>query len=255
MPYLEIDAGAAADVGFTGLGAPLAAVGKSLGVMRAELKMALLSRRDVDDPYLNARINDAYEDIATSLRFKEGKFSKSFTTVVGQPLYLLGPSVRVIDKISYLNTLTSRGGATLDKTDYEAFRNERNLTGEPRQFFDYTGVLVLWPTPTSARTFVVDGRLRPAPLVDDADCPYLPPEWHQGIVLKARYNTFSLLMEFEAAVIANNDWLDFVRRRPDQSAEDAEGMVMRSSVPRVSEQLTQKDASPARNVSTNRGRE
>lgn len=104
--------------------------------------------------------------------------------------------------------------------------------GEPAAFFIYNGMMVVWPTPETARTLAIDFHITPAYMTADEHQPILDVEWHEGILLAARWKAFLALQEFDNAMIQKNEYLDFVKRRLDPKAADDEGRIVLSSVPR-----------------------
>ena len=110
------------------------------------------------------------------------------------------------------------------------YRELDERDGTPDSYFFHTQMLVLWPTPATSITAAVDYKLRPAPLVQDTDSPFLSPEWHEVILVGARARALSALMEFSASMAVNNEYVNLIRRKRNEIAEEDTGRVPRSSM-------------------------
>lgn len=232
MPYLVIDPAAAEPAPVLTLGAPRVSDGETLASMREELFLQLGGRDDLTEDRLTKLVNWAYLDLWTSLKLDESEASYSFVTVPGQALYLVPAQVRATKGAALVDSSSIYGGTPLNKINLGAYRQLEISDGAPSSYFRSDRVLVLYPTPDTAYTVVVDFRLRPLPLVEDTDSPALGSEWHESIVLNARKKGFSAVMEFDKAMPAHNDFIDSVRRREDPAADEDSERIISSSVPR-----------------------
>lgn len=234
MPYTALDPTAAAAAPAVTVGEPITSRGMTRADFEAELSAELGGRTDVTPERILLWINWAYLDLCSSLKLEELNSSYSFATVGGQHMYAVPTAVRsttgmaVSDSVSY----PLDEGRPLTKVDLPRYRRSPLLSDEPTQYFKHNNVFVLYPTPDAARTIAVDFRIRPERLVDATDSPILHEEWHEAILLAARAKAFRALLEFDKAGLAHNDFVDFVRRREDPKAEEDEGRVVGSSIPR-----------------------
>jgi hypothetical protein len=196
--------------------------------------MQLGARPDVTNGILETWINDAYLDTCTSLEIDELKASLALNLVAGQPLYLLPPIVRAIREVAVIDAATygSLGGRKLVQSDLARYRRNGTVSDEPREYFRENRMLVLWPTPKVSRTLSVDIWIRPQPLVGDNDSPIIPPEWHETIGLNARSKAHLDLREYERAAVAENAYVNNVRRKDDPESLEESDRVIGSSVPR-----------------------
>lgn len=231
MPFLVLDPTEAAAAPATAIGQPKSGWGKSLAAMRAHLKIQLGGRTDIPDEVYNTWISDAYVDVVTSLDLDESKGSIELVLVAGQPFYLLPSVVSSVQSAALTDPLSIYGGAPLSKTDKSNYRAFEDAFGEPKLFFRENDMLVVYPTPDKAYSISIDFRVRPAPLVDDTDCPFIGPEFHRAILLQARADAFDDLREFDKAGPAENSFTSNMRRRTDREAAEDEGRVVQSSVP------------------------
>lgn len=231
MPFLVLDPAEAEAAPTTTIGQPKAGWGKSLATMREHLKVQLGGRTDISDEIYNTWISDAYVDVVTSLDLDESKGSIELMLVAGQPFYLLPEVLSSIQSIALTDPLSIYGGASLSKTDKSNYRALEDAVGEPKLFFRENDMLVVYPTPDKVYSISIDFRARPAPLVDDTDCPFIGPEFHRAILLKARADAFDDLREFDKAAPAENSFVSNMRRRTDREAAEDEGRVIGSSVP------------------------
>lgn len=225
MPYYHLDTAAATAVAPT-LGAPAAGGSYTLDKLQTELLSSLGGRTDLDPERLAKWINEAYTGLASALDLPEFHASIEFETVSGQPLYLAGARLRrteggvVRDSTNYSN-----GGRPIFKTDLDFLRRLHDEDGEPTRYFFRDRLLVLWPTPTAARTVVIDGYFIPQPLVNADDAPILGDEWMEVLEARARSVAFSKLLEFGFAGQAWNEYLTKLREKTDMLAQEKSGMI------------------------------
>jgi hypothetical protein len=234
MPYIALDPTTAQPAPATTLGAPLTSVGSTLADYRGRLNLQLGARPDLTNGILEAWINDAYIDTCASLEIDELKASLTLTTISGQPLYLLPDVVRAIREAGVIDATTygPLGGRKLSLSDLPQYRRNATLTDEPREYFREGKMLVLWPTPKTARNISLDIWLRPQPLVNDTDSPFIPQEWHLPILLNARSMAHSDLREYDRAAAAENTYVNTVRRKEDPESLEEADRIVGSSVPR-----------------------
>lgn len=239
MPYNIIDPGTAATAPATTLGVPKTSVGMTLGSMEARLARQLAGRGDVDSPFLQAMINDAYVDVCSSLKLPELFGSFALTTVVDQPFYMLPDIVEYIREAAVVDpTLYSFfGGRPLTKITLDTYRKEPDEVGPPAGYFREGEVFVLYPTPDAIVTVGVDVKLQPAPLVNATDSPIVPIQFHEVILKCARAKAFDELQEFELHAAAENSWISLLRRKEDPLAEEQSTLLVGSSVPRRARDL------------------
>ena len=241
MPFIAIaktDAEAAPTIPD---GGPLTSAGMTLADITDELTSMLGGRDDIAPSRLNRWINAAYEDIATSLKLSEMEGSYAFDLVVDQPLYLLPGAVLDVSTVSLTDPTRFQitGGAPLRNRTLEWYRRQiDNLTtkidmpSHSTDYFVYNDILVVYPTPKHVHSLTVDFYIRPTKLAANTDSPILPVEWHWAIVLLSRSIAHSALQEYDLAAPAQNDYVNYVRRRTDRKAEQDDGRVALSSVPR-----------------------
>lgn len=241
MPYIALDPISAEPAPVIPHGAPLQNQQETLASLRAELFYLLGGREDATDDRLDKWINEAYVDLWTSLDLPEAKTSFSLTLVPGQAMYLLPPQVTNTLGVAVVDSTLLQGGRPLDKIDLTTYRRYEVESGRPSAYFrSGKNMIVFYPTPNAAHTVVVDFLLVPLPLVDDTDSPILGWEWYESIKLNARQKGFSALLEFDRAILAGNDYVNQVRRKPDTEAEEDSGKIIRSSVPRNGRMITHK---------------
>lgn len=198
-----------------------------------ELGDLLMDRSDVEPERLQRYINLAYTDMVTSLKIAEMRASISLVTVADQPFYLLPGAVFAIEGAAIIEEGEAflESGRPLAVSDLSSYRGRPLRSAPVTEFFRHGDMLVLWPTPEGVATVALDFWVRPDWLEDPADCPILGLEWHEGILLSARHKMLAALQEWEASMIAQNEYVSFVRKRMDVRAVEDEGKVMRSSVP------------------------
>lgn len=226
MPFIALSEAAAAVVPPTTLGAPNTSIGETLDTMRTQLNTELGARADVVTADLTRWVNYGYRDVAAMLTTQEMARSLSFSLTADQPLYKLPIQVANIHHAAVQDTTTYpyQGGRELEKIDRDTYRKLDDYdSDEPRAFFRQGRLLVLYPTPSNARTLVVDFHLRPDALVNNDDSPLLPQEFHVAIVLRAKWHALRSLMMYVDAAQANNDFLAAIRPLVNTDAEERAG--------------------------------
>lgn len=229
MPYVALDATTAAAAPVTTIGAPLVNVGETLATFRAELKPQII-RGDVADPRLDKWLNLAYRHVAAMITLNEMMGSLAINTADGQPLYTLPEAVAWIKQIplSDPTLFPYAGGRNMGMIDLNGYRDLPALPSfgnfyGPYKYFRFGRLLVLWPTPNAVKSVIIDFRVRPSDMTADNHSPILPKEWHEGILLRARYVAFRSLQMFDKAAIAQNDFVASIRELLNTDAEEISG--------------------------------
>lgn len=239
MPFLALDPTTAQAAPAITHGNPLVSTGETLLSLRTELSLRLAGRPDVTTDRLNQWVNFAYIDVCSSLELEELESGFSFNTVIGQPFYKVPISVgstllaAIVDAVNY----PIEGGLPLIKIDRDRYRREPLLADEPKAFFRQSGMIVLYPTPTAVRTVAVDFKIRPVKLTSDDHSPILPYEWHEAVLLLAKAKGHAALLEPDLAAVAENDWVNFTRRKVDTRAAEDTGKLASMSPVRSNRQL------------------
>lgn len=232
MPYIALDPLTAQAAPTTTLGAPLTSVGETLASFKAELVQLMAQRADViKDTTRQAKwINRGYQHLCGMLTIPELKGSILFPVVASQPLYLLPVDPtgkyqvveRIMQPLSLVDDTDYRGGGRqiIGPISLSHFYGLANCTGLPTRFLRYNSMLVLWPTPESVLSLILNFQINPLPLAADTDSPLIPQKWHEGIVLAARWRALRDLKVWNEAAIAKNDMLDVIRPLEDREAEE-----------------------------------
>lgn len=239
MPYIVLDPTTAAAAPTTTIGAPLTSYGKTLDSLSSELLARLGGRSDIDASRLTGWINDAYAAVAADLTIEELKSSIGLSLVAAQPLYLLPDCVMTTISVSNIDTndFPTYGGNEMEKKDLDWFLKEPMWSGYPTAFFRQGQMLVIYPTPDNSYGLAVNFWIRPLDLVNPTDSPILGREWHEAVLLAARYRAHSALLEWDMAQLAENEFINFVRRKPDKTAQEKTGQVGRVRIIRRASQL------------------
>ena len=240
MPFTNLSAAGAKAAPSVSLGAPLTNYGLTLEAMRAEVELLIVGRSDIAEDRITGWINEAYLDLFSSVRFPERDESFELVLDAGQHLYMLPEGIENIQGASVVLPSTSSysDGHPLESIGLDRYRRLLIRSDEPKYFVRRGNLFVVWPTPSADRTVGVDVSIVPQRLVSASDSPIISEEWHEAIKLGARRRAFSAMLEAEKAAAEQNDYIDFIRRRRDPAAEQQEGRIIRSSVPRTSKQIT-----------------
>ncbi len=234
MPYIVLDQTLAKAAPATTIGNPVQGQpGETLATLRTELMAQLLGRDDLTPTRSDRFINQGYTDLVTSLELPELNASLGITLDVDQPFYALPYVAMATENVSIVNTTNyASGGRPLSKIDKSKYRKLPLKSDEPDAFFREGGMIVLWPTPKTARTIALDFHIRPVWMTLDTHQPFLGVEWHEAILLASVWKALSGLKEYDKALIAKNEYQSYVAGRKDPVAAEDEGRVILSSVPR-----------------------
>lgn len=245
MPFIALDPAVAAPAPVTTLGAPRVSYGLTLADLSAELSKMLGRRDDVDTPRLEMYVNLGYVDLVTSIETGETDGSFVLDLVGDQPLYLLPDQVAAILSVAIIDPdePIDYGGRLLESMDRNTYRMHRIMVGKAHHYFRHGNMLVAYPTPEFEGEAVVDFRIRPDFLTAANHSPMLGVEWHEGVLLAARWKMFAALLEPGMAIAAQNDYVNFVRRRISMTGIEKQQTVGRSEVIRSARQLTRRPPS------------
>jgi hypothetical protein len=226
MPYISLDPGLAQPAPATDIGAPLTNEGETLASLRTELTKEII--RDIDPIRVNSWINTAYIHLAMMITTSEMNASLSLPTIVDQPLYLLPRSVAWIRQIPLDDpTLYPNGGKNMTMTDLAGYRQlpdyPSTMTYAPRVWMRQGRLLAIWPKPATSAFISIDFRIRPDPLTLETHSPILPVEFHEPLLLRARYTAFRSLKMFNEAGIAQNDFVASLREIINTDAQELNG--------------------------------
>lgn len=237
MPYSALDPTLAQAAPLTDIGEPRLGTGMTREQFIRELRPLLQGRTDIEEERYALYLNLAYVDLVTSLKITEAQASLDLTLIEGQYLYLLPP---VVQSISYAALhdpdLTDKRdkGRPLDKIDLFLYRGRNHHSAEPKEFFRYGSMLIVWPTPDQHEGVIsIDFRVRPLWLTNPQHSTILPTEWDEPLLWSARHKLLESLQEWEAAAVAENTYIKAVRKRLDTEALEDDTRIIRSSVPDV----------------------
>lgn len=244
MPFIALDPAVAAPAPVTTLGAPRVNYGLTLADLSAELSKMLGRRDDVDSDRLELYVNLGYVDLVTSIETGETDGSLMLDLVAEQPLYMLPDVVAAILSMAVVDPeeTIDYGGRIITPIDIRSYRMSRVALGKTQQYFRHGDMLVAYPTPEFEGEAVIDFRMRPVFMTDPTHSPFLGVEWHEGVLLAARWKMFAALLEVGMAISAQNDYVNFMRRRVSMTGVEKQQSVGRSEVIRSERQLTRRPA-------------
>jgi hypothetical protein len=244
MPYIVLDDTLAELPPAVTIGAPLTSVGMTLSDFQTELYPELGSRGDVlqTSARMTLWINWAMRNVSSMVTLKELFGSFALATVADQPFYALPIQVAWLKRVSVIDDVNFlSGGRELEMTDESGYRLLSDVTNgdEPTQYFRYRRMIVLWATPDAVYNLAIDCRVRPDDLVDATDSPLLPAEFHESILLYARYRAFRSLRLYSEASAALNDATTTLRPLLNTDAEEMDGAIQQVQPIRRKSQLFQ----------------
>lgn len=231
MPYNDLNpATATLATSIIASPAKLTSVGETLLTLRTDLKLMLGTRADVADPDgLNAFINKGYRTVWDMIDVPQQHLTVAFPLEIGTYLYKIIPAANQQPLFAWIERLSVsdsthylEGGRSFRKIDLSIYRKLDELTDEPTSFFEYNGCIVIWPTPKTALSVFIDGKWdldTGKYLSANNDSPFLSYEWHEAILLAARWKALRNLRDFSAAATAQNDFVSYIRPILDKYAE------------------------------------
>jgi hypothetical protein len=214
MPFNVLNPATAATAPSTTAGAPLTSVGETLLSLRTELALELGSRDDLAAARYNGWINQAYRNVAGMLTLKELSGSVALSLVSAQPFYLLPVQVASVIRLSISDTTNYpvTEGRELEMIDEASYRTFPVVDDEsPTAYFRWRRMIVVYPAPDAFYTAPLDFRVRPDDMTADTHSPLLPQEFHEPILLSARYRGLRSLQLYADAATALNDFLVVMR--------------------------------------------
>lgn len=223
MPFLHLDPALSTPIVSTA-GAPLTSVGETLASLQEDL-IEELGNRDPGSVKTAKWINRAYKYLASILDIKQLFASIQFNSTANQPIYQLPANVAWVRELSVVDPGNyPSGGYNLIPIDADTYRKlSDDDTNLPANYFREGNLLVLYPTPREVKTYALEARIRPAPLVNPTDSPIIPPEYHEALLLRAKHVAFRALKSYTESGIARNDMISDLRGVEDSDAnEDAE---------------------------------
>lgn len=217
MPFQVLNPATAAAAPVTTAGAPLISTGETLLSIRDELVLQMESRTSLTsagNTRINKHINWAYISLCSMIDLTELHSDLQIDVVASQPLYNLPRQISVARQLAIVDAMNyAEGGRILAKIDYKSYRRQTDYpaTDEPRAWFRYNRMLVLWPTPVAARTAALEFKIRPDDLTADTHSPIIPVEWHEAILLFAKSRIERSVRMYQAAQQSWNDALTIIR--------------------------------------------
>lgn len=236
MPFDILDTETAPQLAGT-FGAPQSNVGKNLAKLRADLKLRLKSRGDLDVTELDDFINDAYLEVCSELKLDELRVQFAFTTVSGQASYKLPSGVGQLSGVRLVDSSWPVGGLDLVYTEEDYYARLEVATDSPCRYMHVGEYLVLWPIPSGTYRIAARGYTRPQPLVLDTDSPILRPELHLALSYRVSAVALSKLDGKDAAADDLALYLAAVRPKIDPATEERSNSPASISVPRSARDL------------------
>lgn len=172
---------------------------------------------DVPDSVLDQELNAAYQDIVDRYRFHKARKRCQFDTVIGQARYDLPSDVLSVFRVKDMTNnvkLTKWGDRQLSVADV--------TEAKPTRYVRYRDYIELWPTPDGVYTIEVYYKYAHGKMTADDDQPGLPSVWHEGIMVKAKYNYYmNIANDQPKAVMAYEGWKLWVQDKPTEIDEES----------------------------------
>ena len=113
-------------------------------------------------------------------------------------------------------------GYKLDKAGDRAVATQHRPLrfSRPRKYIRYRNYVELVPTPDGEYLMEVFFNVNAKPLVDDQDEPVLPPSWHEGIYLRAKWWFYTDSGDLAQATHALNSYTLWLSDKPSEIEEE-----------------------------------
>lgn len=203
----------------------------NLGALRTSLRGSVGNplASDIPDTLLTAKLNDAYEHIATRYKFHKTRKICILTTVSGSYKYNLPSDVTVVKRIK---DLTNHKKLTLiDDSNSSMYEGRDNLQGRPEKYIRYRGFIEITPTPDDAYRLEVYYVAAVTPLADDTDTPVIPLSWHHGIRLLAKHLYFDDKGDTARAMLAYDSYKTWLEDQPVEVDEEKRSLDQGIALP------------------------
>ena len=232
MPFTILDPITAQLAPVTTAGDPVVGVGTNFAEFKEGITEDLAGRGDISTR-LGGWINREYSTLSAMLELNELNASVEIALVADQPLYLVPDVLAWItwfgneDAVNYRDG--GRGFEMIDLQTYRMLPDSSAFTVSsllPSKYFRFGKMLVIWPTPDIATTAVLDFRVRPRILVNDYDCPILPPEFHSPLYDMSEARAMRKLGMRSEGDRAYNDALASLRPLLNTDAQEKDAMHM-----------------------------
>jgi hypothetical protein len=183
-----------------------------MGIDLAKLDKKLCRMLGLDDPDVNddenlpkaERIdifNISFWEIADKFPFREKEATATFSTVAGTPNYDIPVGTEAVRNVSGKDDeLQHFDIAPMSPEEYESLLNENsNERAIPTRYVRETCMIRLWPTPDDTYTIIVKHWKELADMLNDADQPGVPRNWHEIVLYGAAWRGFLELGDISRA--------------------------------------------------------
>jgi hypothetical protein len=173
---------------------------------------------DVPDTMLRTELNSAYLDIVDRYRFHRARKRCLFSTVIGQARYDLPTDVLVVMRVR-----DNTNQVKLEKWgDRQLSSRSDDATGHPLRYVRYRDWIELYPVPDGVYQMEVFYKFMHTDLVEATNVPQIPPSWHEGIVVLAKYNYYAnVATDAPKAGMAYEAWKLWVADKPTEIDEES----------------------------------
>ena len=163
----------------------------TLDVYRRELQSAL-GNRGRTNPWLDLRINAAYDEVCGAIEFAGLKTSATFVSVDGQAAYDL--EADLVGVLAVVDQTNDRRMLKLEFKDYWDKNPDADAEGDPTHWARNGSCVYLWPTPgTDDDSFRVVYLKQPDHLSTGAGVTVIPATWDTAVhLLSVHYGCIAL---------------------------------------------------------------
>lgn len=171
----------------------------------------------ITDATLFDLLNKAAQKLSDEFRFKGAKKRVTFPTVIGTNQYTLPTDIFAVRQVwdrTNGKKLNKRGVNWLARNS-QALVSSPITNGKPTDYVSFGTYVQLVPPPDGVYTIELYYTIQMPTLVNPTDVSLLPPNWHDGVVLKARWYYWDRVKpDYTKAAYALNVFKDWVRDQP-----------------------------------------
>lgn len=241
MPYIAYDPSTAQAAPAFALGAPSTTGSMSLLELRSLLTEKIANRADITLERKDFFLNEAYRHMVMELNLPQFDASVEISLTANQPLYLIPDTVDYIKQNAAIRDAQEypRGGKVLVYSGLDQYRRLANETGRVSRVYRHGNMIVVWPTPETAETLVLNVQYLPSLLTADNHVPLLPRKYHHAMAVKAAHMVLQHLRQYIDAAALHNDYVNLLRSITDTRAAEITEQYGSFYIPRREEDLAE----------------
>ena len=194
---------------------------------------SLVGRTDYGSSELSLLGNEAYEEVATRIRY-DGVESVATSTLTTNAFRIALPTdfSYVVSLSNRSNPLEPPGG--LPPADPTTFDSRSTFSGTPQAYGLYASWMEVWPSLDTDATFQLRYVQAPQPLMSSSSTPGIQARWHRGIAYKLGELLAAARNDLDQEEVCRARYLSFMGSTPTDTALRQQGRGQRVVLKRYS---------------------